>query len=140
MTLGEFFAAVETLKERWRVRQNGEIRTFDAPHRSLLGAVCAHRTGQEYQPGEWRRATEALGLTLQDGEPIHQASEMILPYNRDMRLQILDIIGVRQRRNAKPGPFSKVSSKPAPVRRGARTHGNSQRNAAPVLDDETDFD
>ena len=35
MTLEEFFGTVETLEIRWRVRQDGEIRTFDAPHRSL---------------------------------------------------------------------------------------------------------
>ena len=139
MTIMEFFRAVETLGVRWRVRQDGEIRTFDAPHHSLLGAVCARRTGREYQPGEWRRTIEALGLTLQDGELIHRASELTLPCDREVRLYILDIIGLRH--IVKPGPLSKVSSKPAPVRRGARTHGNSQRNATPVLDpDKTDFD
>lgn len=133
MTLEEFFGAVETLGERWRVHQDGEIRTADWPHRSLLGAVCAHRTGQEYRPDEWRRAAETLGLTIRDGEIIHRASEMVMPYDREVRLCILEIIG-RLRRIVKPGPPRRVLSKPPPVGRGARPHGNRQRNATPVLD------
>lgn len=129
MTLEEFFGVVGTLGERWRVRRDGEIRTADAPHRSLLGVVCAHRTGQEYRPDEWQRAAETLGLTFRDAETLHRASELTLPYDRDVRLYILDITGLRLRRIVKTGPPRQVLSKPAPVGRGARPHGNSQRNA-----------
>ena len=140
MTLEEFFGVVGTLGERWRVRTDGEIRMADAPYRSLLGAVCAHRTGREYRPDEWRCAAEALGLTIQDGEIIHRASELILPCNREVRLRILEIIG-RLHRIVKPGPPRRVLSKPATAWRGARPQGNRKRSAATVLDsDETGFD
>lgn len=140
MTLEEFFGAVETTREHWRVRQDGEIRTANTPYRSILGDVCARRTGQEYEPNEWRRSAEALGLTIQDGEIIHRASELILPCNREVRLRILEIIG-RLHRIVKPGPPRRVLSKPATAWRGARPQGNRKRSAATVLDsDETGFD
>ncbi len=140
MTLEEFFGAVKTLGEHWRVRRDGEIRTADAPHRSLLGAVCARRTGQEYEPHQWQHAAETLGLAIQDGQIIHWASELTIPYNREVRLHILNITGLGLRRIIKTGPPTKVFSKPAPARRGARSHGNSQRNAALLDPDEIDFD